>query len=200
MKQWLDWAAAAQKKDKNLKINIYQISKDTPGTVDAFLGSLKAKDTATIFMGHSYHSKNQMGILMSGRTIGNSQNQKEGKVSHTADGIDIQNTVVAIFSCGFGKGFNNLTSTTGAAFVSIVQGQEVGDHKTTFAPATNAAAFTFAKNVAEGTWNSLLSQGDLNLATARSQSGIAVNQHPTIPEVNRGDGVVYRILPPPRKK
>jgi RHS repeat-associated protein len=48
LKEWEDWAATAQKKDKNLKINIYKMSATTPGTVNAFLESLKAKDTATI--------------------------------------------------------------------------------------------------------------------------------------------------------
>jgi RHS repeat-associated protein len=199
LEDWKKWAAS---QDKNkVVVNIYLMSKDTPGTINAFIASLKAKDTATIFMGHSLtHKGNQIGIIMSGRTIGNSQDQRQGNVSNTADGIDIQNAVLAIFSCSFGKGFDNITSSSGTAFVSIVQGQEQGAHPTTYCLATNAAAFRFTQSIAKGTWTPMLLPGELDAAKAEGDSGIRAFPHPTLPEVNAGDRVNYRILPPPRKK
>lgn len=146
-------------------------------------------------MGHSY---GQRGISFNGTQIGNSQ--AKGKTSHTADGIDIQNPVVAVFSCGFGKGFDNISSSNGTAFVSIVQGQVPGAHSTTYAPATNAAAFRFTQSIAAGSWNPLLLPGNVNVARAQGQSGINAFPHPTEgPLFNAGDSVSYRILPPPRK-
>lgn len=191
--KWRKWAASAQEKDKELTVNIYVMNKSTPGTVNAFLESLKAKDTATIFMGHSY---GQMGISFNGTSIGNSQAKRERRVSHTADGIDIQNAALAVFSCGFGKGFDNLTSSSGAAFVSIVQGPEA----TTRANATNAAAFSFAKSIATGSWEPLIFPGELNRAVAQSHSAIEARPSRDRPSVMAGDYVNYRILPPPRKK
>ena len=193
LKAWQEWAASAQKMDNELTVNIYQISKDTPRTINAFLESLKAKDTATIFMGHSY---GHMGIYFDGPSIGNSQAQREHKVSNTADGVDIQNTVLAIFSCGFGKAFDNLASSNGTAFVSIGQGPEV----TTRANATNAAAFSFAESIATGSWSPFTRSSELNVAVAHSESAIKARPSPDRPSVMAGDYVNYRILPPPRKK
>lgn len=160
-----------------------------------FLESLKSKDTVTIFMGHSY---NQAGIRMGAQTIGNNQAKRERQMGYTADGIDIQNAVLAVFSCSFGDGFNNITSSNGTAFASIVQGQEPGAHVTTYAPAVNAAAFGFAESLATGSWTTLTVTGELDIAVARGSAGIGSNPHPDIPEVNTGDRVLYRILPPPR--
>ena len=196
LRKWQEWAASAQKKDKNLTVNILTVGKD--GSANKFLESLKAKDTTTVFMGHSY---GQMGIAFGGSTIGNSQDSRRGRVTNTADGIDIQNAVLAVFSCNFGNGFKDITSSNGTAFVSIVQGQEPGAHPTTYAPAVNAAAFRFAQSIAAGTWSPLLLPGELNVARAQGQSGINAFPHPTEgPMVNAGDRVDYRILPPPRKR
>jgi len=189
---WQKWAANAQKKDKNLTVNIYLMSKDTPGTVNAFLESLKAKDTATIFMGHA----SEKGILISGRILGNSQDQRQRNVNDTADGIDIQNVVVALFSCGFGNGFNNITSSNSTAFVSIVQGSD----RTTVADATNAAAFRFTESLASGSWEPLLIHYTLNDAVRQGQGGISAFTNRKKPNVNAGDYVGYRWLPPPRKR
>ncbi len=197
LEAWQKWAANAMKKDKDLTINIYQINRNTPGTVNAFLESLKAKDTATIFMGHSTGSnRQQLGInFNTGGDIG----RRGGGLSHTADGVNIQNAIVAVFSCGFGPGFDQITSSNGTAFVSIVQGQAPG-HPTTYGNAVNAAAFRFAKSIATGSWEPLRLQGELNVARAQGQSGIDAFPHPTDPNVNAGDRVDYRILPPPRKR
>lgn len=169
------------------------MNKDTPETVNAFLESLKAKDTATIFMGHSY---GQMGISISGRSLGNDQARRVGAVSRTADGIDIQNAVLAVFSCGFGNAFDSLTSSNGTTFVSIAQGPEV----TTRANATNAGAFSFAESIATGSWSILTVSSELGVARARSQAAIEARPSRDRPSVMAGDFINYRILPPPRKK
>lgn len=199
LKEWQDWAASAQKKDKDLTINIYQISAANPRTVDAFIDSLKAKDTATIFMGHSVGRRDgvKIGILFDGAANVGSRGVRQ--VTHSAYGIDIQNTVVGIFSCSFGDGFNNITSSNGTAFVSIIQGAQAGAHKTTTTAAVNAAAFEFTKSIANGLWDTIMLQSTLDVATARGQAGISANPHPD-PNVNAGDYVGYRILQPPRKK
>ncbi len=200
LKEWQDWAASAQKKDKDLTINIYQISAATPQTVNAFLESLKAKDTATIFMGHSATRRDddkKIGILFDGWA--NLGGRGERQVTHSADGIDIQNTIVGIFSCDFGNGFNNITSSAGTAFASIIQGTQEGAHITTRTTAINAAAFKFTKSIANGSWDTLMLQSTLDVARARGQAGINANPHPD-PNVNAGDYVGYRILQPPRKK
>jgi hypothetical protein len=149
-------------------------------------------------MGHSSSSNGQrLGIhFNTGGDIG----RRGGGLSKTADGVQIQNAVLAVFSCGFGNGFDNITSPNGTAFVSIVQGQAPGAHQTTFGKATNAAAFRFAKSIAAGSWETLRLPGELNVAKAWGQSGIDAFPHPTLPEVNAGDRVDYRILPPPRKR
>ncbi len=200
MKAWKEWAASAQANDKELTVNIYQVSKNTPGTVDAFLDSLKAKDTVTIFSGHSAVRRNgldRFGITFTPFVnVGNSPSTGNFRSSHSADGVDIQNAVLAVFSCGFGKGFDNLTSSSGTAFVSIIQGPE----PTTQQDAVNQAAFRFAKSIATGSWEPLRLLGELNVAAARGQSGIDAFPHPHSSRVNAGDRVDYRILPPPRKR
>lgn len=191
-----------RKKDKDLTINIYLMSKDTPGTVNAFLESLKAKDTATIFMGHSSYRgnpSNRIGISVSGLVIGNSQATGNQRTSHSADGVDVQNAIFAVFSCGYGKAFDNITSSNGTAFVSIIQGTGEGAHQTTRTTAVNAAAFEFTQSIANSSWNITTFQSTLGIARNRGQSGINANPHPD-PNVNAGDYVGYRILPPPRKK
>ena len=199
LKEWQDWATSAQKKDKELTINIYQISAANPRTVDAFIDSLKAKDTATIFMGHSAGRRDRVkiGILFDGAA--NVGSRSERGVTHSVDGVDIQNNVVAIFSCDFGNGFKNIASSNGAAFVSIIQGTLAGAHKTTTKTAVNASAFEFTKSIANGSWNVTTFGTTLDIARSRGQSGINANPHPD-PNVNAGDYVHYRILQPPRKK
>ncbi len=192
LEAWQKWAADAMKKDKDLTINIYQMNANTAGTVKVFLESLKAKDTATIFMGHSAYRgdpTNRIGITVSGVVIGNSQATGDQRTSHSADGVDIQNKVLAVFSCGFGKGFDNITSSNGTAFVSIIQGVEA----TTSGDATNAAAFRFAKSIATGSWLPLSLPGELRVAKAQAQSGIAAYPRRDRPSVNAGDYVDYRM-------
>jgi RHS repeat-associated protein len=203
IEEWRKWAAEAQRKDKELTVNIFVMTKETTDTINAFLESLTKRDTATIFMGHSFYPDvptNQRGISVSGVTLGNSQDQRKGTANRTADGIDIQNAVLAVFSCGFGPGFNNITSSSGTAFVSIAQGQQSGAHLTTFGPATNAAAFRFTESIAKGSWSPITLPGELSRAKDQGQSGIYDFPHPSIPQVNAGDRVVYRILPPPRAR
>lgn len=196
---WQKMADDAMRNDKNLKITIYLMDKNNSGAADALLESLKAKNTATIFMGHSWSvDGNKVGIYLgSGRKIGNSQALRERKVTHTADGIDIQNTVVAVFACGCGNAFDNITSSTGTAFVSINQGPE---DPNTYAPATNEAAFQFTKSLASGKWDMIQLPGTLNHAVKQANQGIFDNPKPDDPRVTKGDRVDYRILPPPRKK
>lgn len=198
LEEWQKWAASAQLLNAGLPVNIYLMSKDTPRTIDAFLDSLKAKDTATIFMGHSSSTpgdRRRVGISFATTDVGNSAAVGRGDVRNTADGIDIQNTVLAVFSCGFGNGFDNITSSNETAFVSIIQGRET----TTGADATNQAAFRFAKSIATGSWIPVIFPRELGDAKRQAQSGIADMPHRST-TVNAGDYVDYRILPPPRKK
>ena len=70
---------------------------------------------------------------------------------------------------------------------------------TTGADATNQAAFRFAKSIATGSWAPYSLSGELDVAKAQGQSGIAAMPSRD-PKTNAGDYVDYRILPPPRKK
>jgi hypothetical protein len=74
-----------------------------------------------------------------------------------------------------------------------------GDNKSTGADATNAAAFSFAKSIATGSWGTLTIKNELDAEVAQAQSGISVFPNAN-PKLNVGDFVNYRILPPPRKK
>lgn len=198
LEEWKKWAASAQEKDTELTVIIYLISKDTPGTINAFLDSLKAKDTATIFMGHSSSRDGErLGISFATGDIGNSA----ARLTNTADGVNIRNDIMAVFSCGFGKGFGNITSSNGTAFVSIIQGQGPGTEPTSGADAINQSAFQFAKSIATGSWSPALLHSELDTAKRQSQAGFdAFRRHPNGASVNAGDYVDYRILPPPRKK
>ncbi|MCW5956037.1 MAG: hypothetical protein KIT61_05590 [Pyrinomonadaceae bacterium] len=194
LKDWEKFAAEARK--KGYTVNIYTKGKGfTPGN---FLASLKAKDTVTIFSGHSISSQDgkRLGINFGGTTasnaIGNSEVQP--KLGHTADGVDIRNDIVAVFSCGFGKGFDNITSSTGAAFVSIVQGQ--GDPRTML-DSVDRAARNFFESITENPVNSLgrdfSSARDhyLSQAKGRAESGLA---EMGCSPLNEGDTVGYRYL------
>lgn len=87
-------------------------------------------------------------------------------------------------------------STKGAVSTPLTDGNSVK----TPAEYANAAAFRFAQSIATGTWTPLTLPGELDVARVRSDSGIRPFPHPQLPEVNAGDRVNYRILPPPRKK
>lgn len=201
-KQWDEFKAAAEK--KGFTVNIYQ--KGTKEfSASNFLKSLKAKDTATIFSGHSHSAdlegKDRVGISFGSTQIGNQQSKRTAKASHTADGVDIQNDIVAVFSCGFGSGFDNVNSSNGASFVSIVQGSS--DVQSGM-DSVNSAARAFAESLVRE-YSGVLGSGPSEVIGTRhtkvavsvnaAQIGFARFQHPT----NLGDKVGYRTLRPAKR-
>lgn len=193
LKDWEKFAAEARK--KGYKVTIY--TKGNGFTADKFLESLKAKDTVTIFSGHSLSTQDgkRLGINFgddSGRNaIGNSEVQP--KLGRTADGVDIRNDIVAVFSCGFGKGFDNITSSTRAAFVSIVQGGQ----QTTMADSVDRAARNFFESITTNPVDSLgrdfNSARDHHLGQANARAQTAMTEFGYAPQ-NDGDVVLHRYL------
>jgi hypothetical protein len=191
MKEWEAFKANAEK--KGYTVNIYTVDSGT-ATAGKFLESLKAKDTVTIFAGHAQITdKVRVGIQFNGSHLGNSQDQRQNRVSHTADAVDIQNDIVAVFSCGFGNGFNNITSSNGAAFVSIVQGSDPG----TLADSVNRAGLRFAESIADSSGGVLTRDADLRRSSRNAQAAMA--DFGDAPQ-NNGDRVNYRILLAPKRR
>lgn len=187
MKEWEKFKADAAK--KGITVNIYTI-KDKTATPEKFLESIKAKDTVTIFAGHSFSRDGQkVGIEFHNGGIVNQANAK-GRLM-TADGVDIQNDAVVVFSCDFGKAFDNITSSNGAAFVSLNNG---ADGKSGV-DGVNQAGLRFAQSIADSSGTVFTQQNDLTRAVLRGQSGLSA-----FPSHNKGDQVVSRSLFPAKRK
>ena len=186
LKEWEKFKSKAEK--QGITVNIYKITDGT-ATPEKFLASIKAKDTVTIFTGHSYSIDGQkVGVEFHNGGVG-----VKGKAAFTADGVDIQNDAVVVFSCGFGKAFDNLASSNGAVFVSLNNGP---DHKTS-TDAVNQAGLRFAQSIGERSFGGVVAeQSNLSNATRRAQSGVDVFPYPN----NKGDIVAPRVLPPAKRK
>jgi len=188
MADWKKFKAEAKK--QGITVHIYRV-EDGTATAAKLIESLKAKDTVTIFSGHSQYTTHNgqkeyhYALQLNGSTVGSSA---EGLSTDTADGVDIKNDIVAVFSCDFGKAFDRVTSSNGAVFVSIQQGEKPGSG----IDSVNSAALSFAKSIGQRNGGVLTSTDDLSKAIARAQAGFNSFSSPD----NAGDRVVSRKLFP----
>lgn len=188
MADWEKFKAEAKK--QGITVNIYRV-EDGTATAAKFKESLKAKDTVTVFSGHSQYTehngvkKYHYAIQLNGSTVGSSA---EGLATDRADGVDIKNDIVAVFSCDLGKAFDRVTSSNGAVFVSIKQGNDPGSGL----DSVNSAALSFAKSIGQRNGGVLTSTDNLSKAIASAQAGFNSFSFPD----NAGDRVVSRKLFP----
>jgi RHS repeat-associated protein len=147
-----DWKKLQKSaKENGITVNL---NVGTAATAAKFLASLKAENTATIFVGHSFSlDGKKIGIEFHDSSISNKDNAGKIKNLTTADGVDIKNEAVGVFSCSFGKAFDNITSSKGTEFYSINNGSD-GKTET---DVVNSAAMALAYSLTNGSSGGVVS-------------------------------------------